>query len=139
MINYFRKLLIRFGKIIPFLLAAIVCFGYLETIYAVAFNVTIDVGIDFEMYYTPISNYIGSIIYTDVFDVILLYILSVALEFCWRNKLAVHYLTLNLAVRYTLETLSPDGWAILPLCIFMALFGLFCVYGGFKMIKVSKL
>lgn len=138
MANLFRKILIRLGKVIPFILAFFVLVGHIENIYSI---LTDRIAVDeygLEYYYCPISTFLSDIVAIDVFDVILLYILSIALEFCWRNRLAIHYITLNLAVRFALETLSHDEWVILPLCSFMALFGLFCVYGGFKMIKYQK-
>ena len=84
------------------------------------------------VYYLPISNYIGNIVYIDWFDVLLLYVLAVALEFCWRNMLAVHYLLLNLAVRTLVEHFYIESGIVVGLASFMALAGLNCVYGGIK-------
>ena len=138
MIAFFRKLLIRVGKIIPFVFAFIVMVSHIETAYAV---LNASIVLDMEGNYTydvPISNYIGNIVYIDWFDVLIVWILCVALELCKYSFRCAIYITLNLAVRFALETLSLDGWVILPVCSFMALFGLFCVYGGFKMIKYQK-
>ena len=138
MVNFFRKLLIRLGKIIPFLFSAIVCIGFIENIYALYAQYVVIDG-NGEMFYDcPISTYITGIIYIDWFDVLIVWILCVALELCKYSFRCAIYITLNLAVRFALETLSLDGWVILPVCSFMALFGLFCVYGGFKMIKYQK-
>ena len=82
MVTLFRKILIRSGKVIPFILAFVVVIGYIESTYALITD-------NYEMYangdvvlFTPISNYIGNIVYIDWFDVLLLYVLAVALEFC---------------------------------------------------------
>jgi len=88
--------------------------------------------------YTPISNYIGSIVYIDWFDVLLLYVLAVALEFCWRNMLAVHYLLLNLAVRTLVEHFYIGSGIVVGIASFMALCGLYCVYGGIKILLTHK-
>lgn len=130
MITFFRKLLIRVGKIIPFVFAFIVMVSHIETAYAVLND---NIVLDVEGHYTydvPISNYIGNIVYIDWFDVLLLYILGVALEFCWRNMLAVHYLLLNLAVRTLVEHFYIESGIVVGITSFMALAGLYCAYGG---------
>jgi glutaminase len=137
MVTLFRKLLIRVGKVIPFVFAFIVVISHIESIFAILND---DIVLDFEGYYTynvPISNYIGNIVYIDWFDVLLLYILAVALEFCWRNMLAIHYLLLNLAVRTLVEHFYIESGIVVGIASFMALAGLYCVYGGFK-ILLSK-
>jgi len=137
MVTLFRKLLIRVGKVIPFVFAFIVVISHIESIFAILND---DIVLDFEGYYTynvPISNYIGNIVYVDWFDVLLLYVLAVALEFCWRNMLAVHYLLLNLAVRTLVEHVYIESGIVVGIASFMALAGLYCVYGGFK-ILLSK-
>lgn len=134
MVTLFRKILIRSGKVIPFILAFLVVIGYIESTYALITD-------NYEMYsdgdvvlFTPISNYIGNMVYIDWFDVLLLYVLAVALEFCWRNMLAVHYLLLNLAVRTLVEHFYIESGIVVGLASFMALAGLYCIYGGIKII-----
>ena len=137
MVTLFRKLLIRVGKVIPFVFAFIVVISHIESIFAILND---DIILDLEGYYTynvPISNYIGNIVYIDWFDVLLLYVLAVALEFCWRNMLAVHYLLLNLAVRTLVEHFCIESGIVVGIASFMALAGLYCVCGGFK-ILLSK-
>ena len=138
MVTLFRKILIRSGKVIPFILAFVVVIGYVESTYALITD-------NYEMYadsdvvlFTPISNYIGSIVYIDWFDVLLLYVLAVALEFCWRNMLAVHYLLLNLAVRTLVEHVYIESGIVIGLASFMALAGLYCTYGGIKILSSRK-
>ena len=138
MATYFRRLLIRIGKVIPFVFAFVVTFGYMETIYAIL-NESMIVDTDGTyLYELRITFLIGNIVYIDWFDVFLLYILAVALEYCKYNFRAVHYLLLNLAIRMTLERLYLQDGALVLLCGFMALLGLYCVYGGFKMIPNQR-
>lgn len=138
MVTLFRRILIRFGKVIPFIFAFVVALSYAETIYSVSNDIIIEDENGGFVYYLPISNYIGNIVYIDWFDVLLLYVLAVALEFCQRNMLAVHYLLLNLVVRTLVERFYLDLWVIIPLAGFMALCGLYCVYSGFKMLPQQK-
>lgn len=138
MTNLFRRLLIRMGKAIPFVFAFIVAFGYCETIYALANgNMIIDIDGDY-IYNIPITFFIGNIVYIDWFDVLLLYILAVALEFCKYNMRAVHFLLLNLLVRTLVEHVYIDESIIIALASFMALAGLYCVYGGFKILFTKQ-
>ena len=138
MVTLFRKILIRVGKVIPFVFAFIVVISHIESIFAILSD---DIILDLEGYYTynvPISNYIGNIVYIDWFDVLLLYVLAVALEFCWRNMLAVHYLLLNLAVRTLVERVYIESGIVVGLASFMALAGLYCVYFGIKILLSSR-
>ena len=130
MVTLFRKILIRTGKIIPFVFAFVVALSYIESIYAVSNEIMVADTEGGYVYYLPISNYIGNIVYIDWFDVLLLYVLAVALEFCWRNMLAVHYLLLNLAVRTLVEHFYIESGIIVGLASFMALAGLYCACGG---------
>ena len=129
-----RKLLIRIGKVIPFVLAFIVLVGYVENVYSVLTDrICIDeYGMAF--YYCPFSTWISNLVYIDWFDVLLLYIIAFALEFCKYNLRAVHYLLLNLVVRFVLEHFYLPNPVLIHLCAFMALLGLYCVYGGIKVL-----
>lgn len=138
MIHLFRKLLIRIGKVIPFVFAFIVAFGYMEVIYATHNGLSIVDAEGNQFLKLSVSNFIGNIIYIDWFDVLLLYIIAFALEFCKYNLMAVHYLLLNLAVRFVLEHFYLPNHVLIHLCAFMALLGLYCVYGGFKMIPQQR-
>lgn len=138
MVTLFRKILIRTGKIIPFVFAFVVALSYIESIYAVSNEIMVSDTEGGYVYYLPISNYIGNIVYIDWFDVLLLYVLAVALEFCWRNMLAVHYLLLNLAVRTLVEHFYIESGIVVGIASFMALAGLYCVYGGIKILLSSR-
>lgn len=131
MITFFRKLLIRIGKIIPFLFAFIVAFGYIENLYAIVTDSMVEYYNGETFYYCPISMYIADVIYIDWFDVLIVWILCIALELCKYTYRCAYYLTLNLPIRFTLEHVYLDKWTVFTLAIFMALGGLYCVYGGF--------
>lgn len=138
MIQWFRRLLIRIGKILPFVLAFILFVNYVEILYAVASGQMYEDIDGCYVYATPISSFIGDIVYIDYLDVLLMYIMSVALELCWRNRMAIHYITLSLALRFALETTSMSEWAVIPLCALMALLGLICVCLGIRIIAIKK-
>lgn len=135
MAKLFRKILIRIGKIIPFLFASIIAVSYIEAVYATCTASTIIDADGNNLLALPISDFIGNIIYIDWFDVLIVWILCVALELCKYSFRCAYYITLNLAVRLVLETLSLENNIIIPLCTFMAILGLYCVYGGIRIAR----
>ena len=96
MINRFRRLLIQIGKVLPFVVCALVAINYAETAFALATN-------DFLMYdgivipNTRISFFIGHYFEYNIQMLVVLVIISIATETCIYNKLACGYLGVNLA------------------------------------------
>ena len=134
MVHLCRKLLIRIGKVIPFVLAFIVLVGYVENVYSVLTDrICID---EYEMafYYCPFSTWISNLVYIDWFDVLLVWILCFALELCKYSFRCAYYLLLNLFVRAALEYFYLGNGIVVGLASFMALLGLYCVYGGIKIL-----
>lgn len=137
MVTLFRKLLIRLGKTIPFVLAFILLVGYVETTYSI---ITSNMIIDAEeniIYNLPISFFLADIVYIDWLDVLLVWILCVALELCKYSFRCAYLITLNLPFRWLVEHFYIESGIVVGLASFMALAGLYCVYGGFK-ILLSK-
>jgi len=138
MANLFRKILIRLGKIIPFVLAFILLVGYIESIYAViSQNLIVDVE-DETLYNLPITFFLSDIVFIDWLDVFLVWILCFALELCKYAFRCAYLITLNLPFRRLVAHVSMADGITISLYAIMALFGLFCVYGGFKMIPQQK-
>lgn len=96
MINQFRRLLIQIGKVLPFVVCALVAINYSETAFALATS-------DFLMYdgivipNTRISFFIGHYFEYNTQMLVVLVILSIAISTCVYNKLACAYLGINLA------------------------------------------
>jgi hypothetical protein len=130
MVTLFRKLLIRLGKIIPFVLAFILLVGYVETIYSIITNNTIVDAEENIIYNLPTSFFLADIVYIDWLDVLLVWILCVALELCKYSFRCACLITLNLPFRWIVAHVSmPDG-IVIGLYVFMALAGLYCVCVG---------
>ena len=95
MINRFRRLLIQVGKVLPFAVCFLVVINFTETVFALATN-------DFLMYdgivipNTRISFFIGHYFEYNIQMLVVLCIISVAIETCIYNKLACLYLGINL-------------------------------------------
>lgn len=94
-VNRTRLLLIHIGKTIPFLMCLIVCISYIENINAL---VTSDY-IEFQdgIYLNkPISWSIAKCFEYELPTIIVISILSIAIQTCIYNKLACAYLAINL-------------------------------------------
>lgn len=138
MVNLFRRLLIRVGKVTPFLLAFIILVSCIENVYSILTNriATDEYGMMY--YYCPIGAWLSDIIYIDWLDVLLVWILCVALELCKYSFRCAYLITLNLPFRWLVMHVSmPDG-IVIGLYVFMALAGLYCVYGGIKILFSSR-
>ena len=90
-----RRLLIRVGKVLPFLVCSLVLISYLENIYAL-YNENF---LYYDGYYVlskPISNYIGNIFEYNIQTLFVLTLISISIRTCIFNKLACGYLGINL-------------------------------------------
>ena len=95
MINKFRRLLIRIGKVLPFVVCFIVLFGYVESCIALYFDDYVLCGKDVILN-TNISFVINRFIEYDIQMLVVLCIISIAIETCIYNKMACGYLGVNL-------------------------------------------
>lgn len=134
----FRKLLVRAGKLLPFLLSLIMSVSYIENAYAIGCKIyTKDANGDV-IYNTPISYFLAELIYIDFLDIMLLYILAFALEFCKYNLRAINVLTVCVLSRSILECYVFDDSALMIICLALSALCLFAIYGGFKMLPRTK-
>lgn len=90
-----RITLIQIGKIAPFVVCFMVCVSYIEDVYSLLFNNYIEFydGVYLEK---PVSWFIGNYFKYDSVMLLLLVVLSFAIETCIYNKLACGYLGVNL-------------------------------------------
>lgn len=129
----FRKVLIAIGKLLPFILATIVAFGYLENVLAITTQSYVEVeGV--LVYDAPISNWLASLIYIDWFDVLIAFIMCVAFDLCRYAYMTSTYILLNLGVRTLLENVYMQDGIVVSLCAFMAAGGFMCVILGIRKI-----
>lgn len=135
MVTLFRKLLIRLGKTIPFVLAFILLVGYVETIYSIITNNTIIDAEENVIYNLPASFYLADIVYIDWLDALLVWILCVALELCKYSFRCAYLITLNMPFRWIVENYETTDNVIITCSFIMTLLSLLCLYGGVKVIK----
>lgn len=140
MVYFFKRLLIRLAKELPFILVFMLLVSHIEAIHALFYGL-------YEMYddgsimlQTPIGNTIGSFIYLDYFDVFLLYTLCFALELCWKTFMCVHTILANLVFRNVVESIYLDGYVLLFGMVVLSLASIVCIYLGIEMnVKKGRL
>lgn len=96
--NRARKLLINGGKILPFIVCAIVGLAYCEVLYATITGNYLHFH-DYSILNTPINFAIASVFEYDLLIVVVLLCISFAIEACIYNTLAILYLALHLGVK----------------------------------------
>ena len=95
MINQARRLLINIGKMLPFVVCFLVLLNYAESLYAMMTEDYLSYD-GFIILNTPIAFYIGSHFEYNIQMLVVLCVISVAIETCIYNKLACLYLGVNL-------------------------------------------
>lgn len=134
LIHKTRIFLIRFGKIIPFVLCFIVFISYLENLVALSTE-------DYLMYNgfyvlnKPISYLIGSYFEYNALFLSFLIVVSFAIETCIYNKLAIFYLAINLYEKsyFTNHVYENNIYYIVAI-----INALICVFFGYKGIKILR-
>lgn len=132
MTNKFRKLLIRIGKILPFIICFLVCIHYAETAFSLAVG-------DYLLYdgvvipNTRISFVVGKYFEYNLQTLCVIIIISIAIETCIYNKLACAYLGVNLWEKHFLDfELEPTY--IYIICIANIIIASYLTYKGVKTI-----
>ena len=132
MINEFRRLLIRVGKILPFIVCLLILLQYVETVFALLLS-------DFLVYddmvipNTPISFFIGQYFEYNLQMLVVLCIISISIETCIYNKLACLYLGINLLEKSYFDfELEPT--TIYIICLANIIVAGYLTFKGIKML-----
>ena len=133
MINSFRRLLIRIGKILPFVLCFIVCISYTESLYG-----NIIVYGDISFIETPISFFVAKYFEYDLLSLVVMLTISVAIETCYWNKLAIIYLCINLYERSYFATTEISEEAALLFAILNIITSGFLAFKGIYLLIHNK-
>lgn len=110
-----RRLLIRVGKVLPFVVCCLVLISYAEDMVA-RFREDF---VFYNGYYVlskPISNMIGSVFEYNIQTLFVLTLISVAIRTCIYNKLACLYLGINLLEKSYFD-FELDPLAIYTICL----------------------
>ena len=128
-----RYFLVNLGKMLPFVLCFIVCISYTETIY----SILQDNYLTFYGYITPnkpISFWIGQYFEYDLMTLFVVLTLSVAIETCYWNKLAIVYLCLQLYEKDYFESIELYQETICIIALANIIASGFFVYKGVSML-----
>ena len=136
MVTKVRKLLIRIGKVLPFIVCLIACVNFIEMAFAVATS-------DFLIYdsivipNTPISFFVGQYFEYNLQMLVVLVILSIAIQTCVYNKLACGYLGINLAEKSYFDfELEPT--TIYIICLANIIVAGYITYKGIYLLTKTK-
>ena len=133
MINKFRRLLIRVGKILPFIVCLLILLQYAETAFALLLS-------DFLVYddmvipNTPISFFIGRYFEYNLQMFVVLCIISIAIETCLANKACCVYLGVNLYEKSYFANVELDIWQIYIISILNLIISAYFTYKGVKIL-----
>lgn len=130
-IHSFRVLLIRLGKISPFLITFLVFISYGESLVALMTNSLAEYNGEVVLY-KPLSWAIASYFEYDMYVVALLTVLAIAIETCIWNKLALLYLFVQLIEKVWLSHVILDLWAYYIIVIENALISLILTWKGLR-------
>ena len=136
MVTNVRKLLIKIGKVLPFIVCFIAFINFMEMAFATATS-------DFLVYdgiiipNTPISFFIGQYFEYNLQTLAVLVIISIAIETCIYNKLACGYLGANLAEKSYFDfELEPT--TIYIICLANIIVAGYLTYKGIKILLSSR-
>lgn len=123
-----RVTLIEIGKVAPFIVCFVVFISYTEDIFALSFHRYVQFS-DGTYLNKPVSWFIGNYFKYDIVSLLVLVVLSFAVQTCVYNKLACLYLGINLAEKSYFDfELYPEY--IYAICIVnIALCSFFCYKG----------
>lgn len=123
-----RITLIRIGKILPFVMCTFIFFSYFESISSLFTN---DVVLcdNYTILRKPFSLFIGNYFEYNIQTLVIITIISIAVETCIYNKLSCVYLGINLFEKSFFE-FEMDAWLIYLICISNILVAGFLVYKG---------
>ena len=132
--TFTRRWLIYLGKIAPFLICALLFVSYTESVVALA--LCDYVYVDDVCYLSkPISYYIGSVFRYDIPILVCTLIISLSIEACKWNKLAILYLALHLLFKRWVEIVELEPHIIYILCFANIIICSYLIYKGLKTIN----
>lgn len=133
--NKARRYLIYIGKVLPFIVCAIVLLSYLECItsYVASDYVLYD---NYTTFNKPISRMIAEYFEYDLLTVVICLIIGISVETCHWNKLATCYLAVHLLFKHYIEGVEVEVCTAILICATNAIISLILVYKGIKQTKI---
>lgn len=131
--NISRKLLIRVGKAMPFLLCFIVFLVYSESLFSLATSNWIVVG-DSMVLNTPIAFFLANIFEYDLLVIFFILLVGLAVDVCRLNLMAILYLFINWLQKCFIS-FELGAAMIATICAINMVASFYFVFMGFKKLK----
>lgn len=132
-----RFALIRLGKVVPFVICAVILVSYCESLVSLITNDYIEFA-DGVYLNKPISWFIGGYFKYDIVTVFIITIISFAIETCYWNKLACLYLAINLYEKFYFANNEFETYVYYIVSSINILVCVFLCYKGIRQITKSK-
>lgn len=127
-----RVTLIEIGKVAPFIVCFVVFISYTEDIFALSFHRYIQFS-DGTYLNKPVSWFIGNYFKYDIVSLLVLVVLSFAVQTCVYNKLACLYLAVNLYEKSVFD-FEMDALMICAICTSNIIVSAYLTYRGIKIL-----
>jgi hypothetical protein len=131
-----RILLINIGKILPFVICSIVLVSYFESVVSM-YNEDYILYDSYAILRKPVSFFIGQYFEYNLQMLVVLCIISIAIETCIFNKLACGYLGINLLEKSYFDFELEPTFIYIICIINIAICSFFC-YKGIKILLSSR-
>lgn len=131
MIHQARVLIIRFAKIFPFILCAIVCLSFIEALFAIISNNFVEYQ-GYSMMIKPLSWFIGNLYVYDWKTIFVCLVLSIAFQTCVWNRLSILYLCVNLYEKDFFANIELYEETIIAICLINIIISSLLIYKGTK-------
>ena len=138
MIKASRIALIELGKFSPFIVCFIVLISYIESLFALLNNEYILFGNSLVLY-KPISSFIGNYFEYNLITILLLVVISIAVETCIWNKLCIAYLTIQLFEKHYFMTIELYENIVYCIVVVNILVMILLLHKGIKQITFINL
>lgn len=126
-----RVALINTGKMLPFLICVVVFVSYAESAFALATNDFLDTD-DAIILNKPLSWLIADYFRYNIVTIVVLTILSYAINACKWNKLALLYLATQLYEKEYFLTVELETFYIYAICAINMIVCSYLIYKGIK-------
>lgn len=126
-----RVALINTGKMLPFLICVVVFVSYAESTFALATSDFLDTD-DAIILNKPLSWLIADYFRYNIVTIVVLTILSYAINACKWNKLALLYLAIQLYEKEYFLTIELDAFVIYIICVVNMIICSYLIYKGIK-------
>jgi hypothetical protein len=130
-----RTLLIRLGKVLPFIVCFIITISYTESVFALLTNDFI--GYDgYVIPNKPISFFIGQYFEYNIQTLFVLSVISIAIQTCLYNKLACLYLGVNLIEKSYFD-FEIEVNTVYVIAIINIIVSAWIIYKGIKILTIK--